>query len=51
MPDKKPRYRVELLCDDGDWLIVAQNLTRLEADRRIESAINPNSRYRIVRDG
>ena len=48
---KQPRYRVELLCDDGDWLIVAQNLTRPEADRQLASKAGNGRRYRIAHDG
>jgi hypothetical protein len=51
MEASHPRYRIELLCDDGDWLIVAQNLTRFEADRRFASKAGNGRRYRVVHDG
>ena len=47
---KQPRYRIELLCDDGDWLIVAQNLMRAVADRQLASKAWNGRRYRIARD-
>jgi hypothetical protein len=51
MAASQPRYRIELLCDDGDWLIVAQNLTRSEADRQLASKAGNGRRYRITDDG
>ena len=49
--ERQPAYRLELLCDDGEWLIVAQNLTRAEADRELASKAGNGRRYRIARDG
>ena len=51
MEATQSRYRVELLCDDGDWLIVARNLTRFEADRQLATKAGNGCRYRIVHDG
>ena len=50
MEARQPTYRIELLCEDGDWLIVAQNLTRTVADRQLASKAWNGRRYRIARD-
>ena len=47
---RQPTYRIELLCEDGDWLIVAQNLTRAVADRQLASKAGNGRRYRIAPD-
>ena len=47
---RQPTYRIELLCEDGDWLIVAQNLTHAVADRQLASKAGNGRRYRIARD-
>lgn len=48
---RQPRYRLELLCDDCEWLIVARDLTRAEADRELSAMDRDGRRYRIVSDG
>lgn len=48
---RQRRYRVELLCDDCEWLIVAGDLTRAEADRELSTMAGDGRRYRIVSDG
>ena len=50
MEARQPTYRIELLCEDGDWLIVAQNLTRAVADRQLTSKAGNGRRYRIAPD-
>ena len=47
---RQPTYRIELLCEDGDWVIVAQNLTRTVADRQLASKAGNGRRYRIAPD-
>ena len=47
---RQPPYRIELLCEDGDWLIVAQNLSSAEADRQLASKAGNGRRYRIAPD-
>ena len=47
----QPTYRIELFCEDGDWLIVAQNLTRAVANRQLASKAGNGRRYRIAHDG
>jgi|LNFM01.1.fsa_nt_gb hypothetical protein len=49
-PPTRPTYRLELLCEDGEWLIVRHNMTRAEADRAIAERAEKGGRYRIERD-